>query len=141
MILTTMSHATEFEYRAAERNETVEITQKAAELLAIQMQIKIFHWSAKKYGKHKALDDLYTKFGVHLDTFVEQFMGLHEVTLQDFEVAIDFKTDPERVHGFLHDAILKVHSYMDVDTDTALVPAIQDIEQDLEQSKYLYRLE
>ena len=49
-----------------------EITVRFLEMLLL---IKLFHWKTTSYPKHKSTDDLYTKFNLNMDTFVEILLG------------------------------------------------------------------
>jgi len=49
-----------------------EITVRFLEIL---LMIKLFHWKTTSYPTHKATDDLYTKFNLNMDTFVEILLG------------------------------------------------------------------
>ena len=49
-----------------------EITVRFLEML---LMIKLFHWKTTSYPTHKATDDLYTKFNLNMDTFVEILLG------------------------------------------------------------------
>ena len=49
-----------------------EITVRFLEMLLL---IKLFHWKTTSYPTHKATDDLYTKFNLNMDTFVEVLLG------------------------------------------------------------------
>ena len=49
-----------------------EITIRFLEML---LMIKLFHWKTTSYPTHKATDDLYTKFNLNMDTFVEILLG------------------------------------------------------------------
>ena len=49
-----------------------EITVRFLEML---LMIKLFHWKTTSYPTHKATDDLYTKFNLNMDSFVEILLG------------------------------------------------------------------
>ena len=49
-----------------------ELTVRFLEMLLL---IKLFHWKTTSYPTHKATDDLYTKFNLNMDTFVEILLG------------------------------------------------------------------
>ena len=49
-----------------------EITVRFLEMLLL---IKLFHWKTTSYPTHKATDDLYTKFNLNMDSFVEILLG------------------------------------------------------------------
>lgn len=49
-----------------------EITVRFLEIL---LMIKLFHWKTTSYPTHKATDDLYTKFNLNMDTFIEILLG------------------------------------------------------------------
>ena len=49
-----------------------EITVRFLEMLLL---IKLFHWKTTSYPTHKATDDLYTKFNLNMDSFVEVLLG------------------------------------------------------------------
>ena len=47
-------------------------------MLGLISQIKLYHWSTMKYSVHKALDDLHSKTGEHVDIFVESYLGRYK---------------------------------------------------------------
>jgi hypothetical protein len=49
-----------------------EITIRFLEMLLL---IKLYHWKTTSYPTHKATDDLYTKFNMNMDNFVEVLLG------------------------------------------------------------------
>jgi hypothetical protein len=49
-----------------------EITVRFLEML---LMIKLFHWKTTSYPTHKATDDLYTKFNMNMDNFIEVLLG------------------------------------------------------------------
>jgi hypothetical protein len=49
-----------------------EITVRFLEMLLL---IKLYHWKTTSYPTHKATDDLYTKFNLNMDSFVEVLLG------------------------------------------------------------------
>ena len=47
-----------------------------AQLIYLQMQMRIFHWQTKSYARHKALGKFYESFDGLLDNFVETYQGI-----------------------------------------------------------------
>lgn len=47
-----------------------------AQLIYLQMQVRIFHWQTKSYARHKALGKFYESFDDLLDNFVETYQGI-----------------------------------------------------------------
>lgn len=44
-------------------------------LIALQEQVRIFHWQTKSYSEHKALGELYESLSELIDEFVEVYFG------------------------------------------------------------------
>jgi len=58
--------------------ESIDVTPKDSfikELLAIQDQVKIFHWQTDSYASHMALGDYYDALSPLIDQFVEEYQG------------------------------------------------------------------
>jgi DNA-binding ferritin-like protein len=48
-----------------------------AQLIYLQLQIRIYHWQTKSYARHKAFGKFYDSLGDLLDTFVETYQGIY----------------------------------------------------------------
>ena len=46
-------------------------------LLSLKTQVKVFHWQARRYATHKALDRLFERLGELNDKWVETAMGIY----------------------------------------------------------------
>jgi DNA-binding ferritin-like protein len=73
-------------------------------MLGILSQIKLYHWSTMKYNIHKALDDLHSKMGEHIDTFVEAYLGRYKKQpLKKFTITTAANTHVDTVINWLED--------------------------------------
>lgn len=48
-----------------------------AQLIYLQLQMRIYHWQTKSYARHKAFGKFYDSLGDLLDTFVETYQGIY----------------------------------------------------------------
>ena len=105
-----------------------------------QEQVKIFHWNAADYGKHKALDGLYDELLEASDKFVESYIGIYDKkpsAVKSTEIltngnAEKFLSDMRyEVGGWRHDPEV---------ANTALDNILQDLEAHIANAIYLYRL-
>jgi len=46
-------------------------------LLGLQNQLRVYHWQTKSYSEHKALGKAYDALDGSIDSFVENWIGVH----------------------------------------------------------------
>ena len=79
--------------------------------LQILNTVKLYHWKTKSFAIHKATDELYSKLGSNIDSFIEVLLGKEEeriylpgsssLSLLDFNSLSDFKKEINIVMIFL----------------------------------------
>lgn len=67
-----------------------------AQLLFLQMQIRIFHWQTKSYARHKAFGKFYDAMDELLDIFVETYQG--QFGRVAFNQTLDLKNMDESIN-------------------------------------------
>jgi DNA-binding ferritin-like protein len=121
-----------------------------AVLMSALIQTKLYHWSSRKYGKHKALDELYDSLNENIDKFVEIHLG--KTNSVPFKFGDDVlritspKTsdDTSEVKLFLnklHKDIEEMNLHDYVQADLGLQNVLQDLEGHVAQATYLFLLE
>ena len=63
--------------------------------LGLLGQIKLFHWTTRKYSSHKALDELHKNLGEDIDKFIEVYIGknnLNVTEIIEFSITMKAKT-------------------------------------------------
>ena len=104
------------------KNKTAKHTNKNASLSSFEKEIvvrflelsntvKLYHWKTMSYATHKATDELYSKIGENMDTFVEVLLGkrgdrvhlgkIRHISLKDFNNVLDFKHEIEKFKSYL----------------------------------------
>jgi len=112
-------------------------------------QVKLYHWAANAYGKHKALDELHGHLLDASDKFAESYMGLYHCKPEHGRGAIRLPLAPvvkdgnvDQVSPFLlhvRDWVVQLRRQPEI-AETALDNILQDLESHIDQSVYLYRL-
>ena len=79
--------------------------------LELSNTVKLYHWKTMSYATHKATDDLYSKIGANMDSFVEVLLGkrgdrvhlekIKHISLKDFNHVSDFKREIEKFKSYL----------------------------------------
>lgn len=104
------------------KNKTAKYPNKNASLSSFEKEIvvrflelsnmvKLYHWKTMSYATHKATDELYSKIGENMDTFVEVLLGkrgdrvhlgkITHISLKDFDNVLDFKHEIEKFKSYL----------------------------------------
>lgn len=117
-----------------------------SELLWLTNQIKEFHWFHDDAKKHEILGKLYDSFSEKVDEFVEVYMGMYpdeKSTSRSLLPALKpYEQDPALVPAFFQtmaDYIKLLGKDVRVQ-DTDLLNVVQDMGNQLERTRYLYRM-
>jgi DNA-binding ferritin-like protein len=113
-----------------------------AQLIYLQLQMRIYHWQTKSYARHKAFGKFYDSLGDLLDTFVETYQGIYgRVT---FAQSLDLRnleesTDIEKI---LSNAIaMLTNEVEDIKSHSDLLNIRDSIVQEMNHLRYLLTLE
>ena len=123
-------------------------TTVAIKLLELQNQIKILHWQTTSHSEHKALDKIFDLLGVHIDRWVETFMGKYgRIQLSKKGESLVLKNQREEENStikYLQDGIdairLLREKYFNRSEDSELSNIFDEIFADLNRTSYLLTL-
>lgn len=113
-----------------------------AQLIYLQMQMRIYHWQTKSYARHKAYGKFYDALGDLLDTFVETYQGIFGRVA--FAQSLDLRnleesTDIEKI---LTNAIEMLTNEMeDIQAHSDLLNIRDSIVGEMNHLRYLITLE
>jgi hypothetical protein len=112
-----------------------------AQLMYLQMQIRIFHWQTKKYSRHKAFGKFYDAMDGLLDKFVEVYQG--QTGRVAFNQTLDLKNMDESIDldEVLVRAINMLTTEMEQGTSTDLLNIRDEILGEINRLRYLLTLE
>ena len=97
----------------ANKNDSLSSFEKeiVVRFLELSNTVKLYHWKTMSYATHKATDELYSKIGENMDTFVEVLLGkrgdrvhlgkITHISLKDFNNVLDFKHEIEKFKSYL----------------------------------------
>jgi len=112
--------------------------------LGLLGQIKLFHWTTKKYSSHKALDDLHKNLSEDIDKFVEVYIGKNNLNsngISDINITMNAQTMEENdVKQYLKnqtEVLRRIRSK----NSTELQNIIDNMTANINQSLYLLNLE
>jgi hypothetical protein len=112
--------------------------------LSLLGQIKLFHWTTKKYSSHKALDDLHKNLSEDIDKFVEVYIGKNNLNsngISNINITMNAQTMEENdVKEYLKnqtEVLRKIRSK----SSTELQNIIDNMTANINQSLYLLNLE
>jgi hypothetical protein len=112
--------------------------------LGLLGQIKLFHWTTKKYSSHKALDDLHKNLSEDIDKFVEVYIGKNNLNsngISDINITMNAQTMEENdVKQYLKnqtEVLRRIRSK----SSTELQNIIDNMTANINQSLYLLNLE
>ena len=112
-------------------------------MLGLLSQIKLYHWSTMKYGVHKALDDLYSKTGDHVDLFVESYIGRYKKQpIKKFTINTKANTEVDSLLDWLEeqrDALDKMQKPFAKASE--LQNILQEMMSDFDTAIYLCKLQ
>ncbi len=123
-------------------------TTVAIKLLELQNQIKILHWQTKSYSEHKALDKIFDLLAIHIDKWVETFMGKYgRIQLSKKGETLLLKNKRESDNSsisYLRESINAIRSlrekYFNRSDDSELSNIFDEIFADLNRTCYLLTL-
>jgi len=112
--------------------------------LGLLNQIKLFHWTTKKYSSHKALDDLHKNLSEDIDKFVEVYIGknnLNSNEITDINITMNAQTMNENnVKDYLKNQT-EVLRRIRNKSSPELQNIIDNMTANINQSLYLLNLE
>jgi hypothetical protein len=113
---------------------------------------KAFHYRTSQYGKHKELDNAFSKFEKHVDRFLETWQGKHQKivfcksrsssghTCTDIMMTVpilDRKNYRSVIDGWIGWLDTDLPKYLHSQKDSDLLNIRDDIKGDLNRLKYL----
>jgi hypothetical protein len=119
----------------------VDIDQYAHSFVEWVAHVKLFHWAADDYSKHKVLDELHEKLEEYGDKFVEIYVGIYKVK-PDVKRSVTMRfavIEPEKLMETMMSTIGMWRSQSDVH-DTTLDNILQDLQGHVANALYLFRL-
>jgi DNA-binding ferritin-like protein len=115
--------------------------------LQILNTVKLYHWKTKSFAIHKATDELYSKLGSNIDSFIEVLLGKEEeriylpgsssLSLLDFNSLSDFKKEINIFKNFLIRLNQTLASPINSDLLTIRDEMLKDINQFLYLSTFI----
>ena len=115
--------------------------QIASSLVAIQTQLRFFHWQTKSYARHQAYGGTYSVMDGLIDSFVEIFMGKYgRVPALPFKV---YNRNEKDVFSFIDETIiylLNLDNVLDRQKDTDLLNIRDEMLSEFNKLKYLITL-
>lgn len=113
-----------------------------AQLIYLQLQMRIYHWQTKSYARHKAFGKFYDALGDLLDKFVETYQGVYGrvAFAQSLDLRnLDESTDIEKI---LTNAISMLSNEMeDIQANSDLLNIRDEIVGEMNHLRYLLTLE
>jgi hypothetical protein len=117
--------------------------------LALDINIKMYHWMTKSYARHKASDELHEKMLALGDKFVEVYIAKYQRPKQpfnkkDLSAMVLHSLNDSSVETYLDDCVQYLMkgmmSYISVDKDVDLINIRDDLVTEIMQAKYLFTL-
>jgi hypothetical protein len=113
----------------------------ASTLVAIQTQLRFFHWQTKSYARHRAYGGTYSAMNKLIDGFVEVLMGKYgRVPALPFKV---YNRNEKDVVSFIDETVLyllNLDNVLDSQTDTDLLNIRDEMLAEFNKLKYLITL-
>ena len=113
----------------------------ASTLVAIQTQLRFFHWQTKSYARHQAYGGIYDVMNDLIDGFVEILMGKYgRVPALPFKV---YNRNEKDVVSFIDETIsylLNLDNVLDKQTDTDLLNIRDEMLAEFNKLRYLITL-
>ena len=116
--------------------------------LGLLGQIKLFHWTTRKYSTHKALDELHTNLSEDIDKFVEVYIGKNNFNageITDFSINMKAKTmidnNIKEYLKFHNENLKKIRNTHFSKNSTDIQNIIDNMIGNINQSLYLLNLE
>jgi len=116
--------------------------------LGLLGQIKLFHWTTRKYSVHKALDELHKNLSEDIDKFIEVYVGknnLNAEEIKDFSINMKANTmidnDIKEYLKFHNEKLRKIRNTVFNKNSTDLQNIIDNMIGNINQGLYLLNLE
>jgi len=116
--------------------------------LGLLGQIKLFHWTTRKYSVHKALDELHKNLGEDIDKFIEVYIGKNNLNKDDMnEFSINMKaktmndTNVKEYLKFHNENLRKIRNSHFNKNATDIQNIIDNMIGNINQALYLLNLE
>jgi len=113
----------------------------ASTLVAIQTQLRFFHWQTKSYARHQAYGGAYSAMDDLIDNFVEILMGKYgRVPAIPFKL---YNRNEKDIMAFIDETIgylLGLNSQLNPDSDTDLLNIRDEMLSEFNKLRYLITL-
>ena len=113
----------------------------ASTLVAIQTQLRFFHWQTKSYARHQAYGGTYDAMDDLIDKFVEVLMGKYgRVPAIQFKV---YNRNEKDIVSFIDETItylLNLGNMLNQQTDTDLLNIRDEMLAEFNKLRYLITL-
>ena len=113
----------------------------ASTLVAIQTQLRFFHWQTKSYARHQAYGGTYSAMDGLIDSFVEVLMGKYgRVSPLPFKL---YNRNEKDIMAFIDETIsylLNLDNILNTQTDTDLLNIRDEMVAEFNKLRYLITL-
>ena len=113
----------------------------ASTLVAIQTQLRFFHWQTKSYARHQAYGGTYSTMDGLIDSFVEILMGKYgRVPALPFKL---YNRNEKDIMAFIDETIsylLNLNNVLDGQTDSDLLNIRDEMLAEFNKLRYLITL-
>jgi DNA-binding ferritin-like protein len=112
-------------------------------LFQFQIQIKLYHWNTNSYSNHKATDKLFKKLLEFIDCFIESYMGKFKQIQTPIPITFEKKINERNIISKVFQPFLNFLKEWKEDfkkEDQEYIHLIEDLEIEVEKTKYLMRL-
>lgn len=113
----------------------------ASTLVAIQTQLRFFHWQTKSYARHQAYGGAYSAMDDLIDNFVEILMGKYgRVPAIPFKL---YNRNEKDIMAFIDETItylLNLNGSLNPQTDTDLLNIRDEMLAEFNKLRYLITL-
>lgn len=119
-------------------------TQKfLTKLFQFQIQIKLYHWNTNSYSNHKATDKLFQKLLEFIDCFIESYLGKFKQIQTPIPITFEKNINERNIISKVFQPFLNFLKEWKEDfkkEDQEYIHLIEDLEIEVEKTKYLMRL-
>ena len=113
----------------------------ASTLVAIQTQLRFFHWQTKSYARHQAYGGTYSAMNGLIDSFVEVLMGKYgRVPAMPFKL---YNRNEKDIISFIDETIsylLNLNNTLNSQTDSDLLNIRDEMLAEFNKLRYLITL-
>ena len=112
-------------------------------LFQFQIQIKLYHWNTNSYSNHKATDKLFKKLLEFIDCFIESYLGKFKQIQTPIPITFEKKINERNIISKVFQPFLNFLKEWKEDfkkEDHIYINLIEDLEIEVEKTKYLMRL-